>query len=171
MNQFSNPSRTRAIRNAFKDAYAGALGGLSVHFGEITQQTFSKKPGLSGSGGPRAVLAYYFAVWSISFGKFGEFRVPIVIDSPNQQGQDALNMHNVIEFVSAKMSFDTQMILLSEVDAPWDFDKKIELDSPYSLLRNEEYAGLSQKLEPLVDKMYTSLRINKNLFGEWDLSQ
>jgi len=167
MNELTDRDRAKAIIDHFRMAYASALSDLRLPNIEFKQQVLSRRPDLSGSGGPRSVLAYYSAIWSVSYGHYGAFNVPLVVDSPNQQGQDSINLPKVIEFVSTKLPKNAQLILSSETDVVWPFDRKIMLDRPYQMLETESYDEVESMLTPLVDGMYEYLRKNRNLFGEW----
>ncbi len=170
MRGFFNRNKTKEIMEIFRNAYTYAMNELAIPGAIKSNQGMSRRPTLSGSGGPRLVLAYYYAIWSVCFGKHGAFRVPIVIDSPNQQGQDDVNLPKMLDFISDKMKPDTQLFLLTEAEVLSGFDHKIELDTPYGLLRSTEYEIIAKELDGLVDKMYENQKRQRNLFGDFDLN-
>ena len=85
----------------------------------------------------------------------GLFLIPLVIDSPNQQGQDELNLPKVIEFVSTKLPQQTQLILGSEIEADHSFDNKIVLERAYQLPEASSFSEAEAEIEPLLRKMYS----------------
>lgn len=88
--------------------------------------------------------------------------VPLVIDSPNQQGQDNIKLPKVIKFISEKLPASAQLILRSEIDTEHPFDKKIVLDSPYKLLAEQFFDEADAELEPLETLMYLGLKSNED---------
>lgn len=88
--------------------------------------------------------------------------MPLVIDSPNQQGQDNIKLPKVIKFISEKLPASAQLILRSEIDTEHPFDKKIVLDSPYKLLAEQFFDEADAELEPLETLMYLGLKSNED---------
>jgi oligoribonuclease (3'-5' exoribonuclease) len=85
-----------------------------------------------------------------------------VRDSPNQQGQDKVNLPTILKFISEHLPKDSQIILGSEIDAEHFFDKRIMLNIPYSLLLEEEYEQVNKVINPRVDLMYAQLKAKQN---------
>ena len=83
--------------------------------------------------------------------------MPIVIDSPNQQAQDDINMPKVLIFIANNLPTEMQLIVGSEIDTMSGFDKKMELNVPYGLLEEQEFEKVNSKLEPLLRIMYDNL--------------
>ena len=152
LKELTDKDRSKRIINKFRESYSSALVSLNLPMIDIKRQRLTSRPSLSGSGGPREILAYYSAIWE-TVGEFGEFVVPIVVDSPNQQGQDHENLPKVLEFVSKKLPSSNQVIIGSEMDAGYEFDKIIELDRPYSLLHEEEFDSLNEMMSGYIQKM------------------
>ena len=96
MKAYTDRKRKQVIRQRFRDQYIYARNMLNLFAVDVSRQQISNRPDLSGSGGPRAVLAYYSALWQICSptGQDGNQppSIPLVIDCPNQQGQDAKNL-------------------------------------------------------------------------------
>ena len=88
--------------------------------------------------------------------------MPLVIDSPNQQGQDDINLPKVIKFISEKLPGSSQLILGSEIDSEHPFDKRIVLDSPYKLLEEQFFEEADAELGPLETLMYLGLKSSEN---------
>jgi len=70
----------------------------------------------SGSTQPRALLAYFFSVLNVIANNGTAFFAPIVIDEPNQQGQDEVNMPSVLDFIVRERPAGRQVVLGIESD-------------------------------------------------------
>ncbi len=158
MNELTDRKRSTTIQNKFRESFASALFKLNMPQSEKARPTLNSRPSISGSGGPRSILAYYAAIWDVCCGETGSFLIPLVIDSPNQQGQDDINLPRVIEFVSTQMPKNTQLILGSEIDVDHPFDKKIVLDRQYQLLDDNFFDEAEAEIEPLMQSMYSITR-------------
>ena len=161
MKELEDKAKSKKIRDKFRNTYAASLYHLNISQIATSKANLANRPNISGSGGPRSVLAYYSALWELCFGPSGSFLVPMIVDSPNQQGQDDINLPKVIEFVSSMLPKNTQLIFGSEIDTEFVFDKKIVLDSPYNLLGREHFVQAAEKIDPMAKKMYEALRPQK----------
>ncbi|WP_074924415.1 hypothetical protein [Delftia lacustris] len=115
------------------------------------------QPDLSGSGGPRSLLAYYAAIWRTAHGSNATYDIPVVIDSPNQQAQDDINLPAVLEFIAKDLPDDIQLIVGLETSTEFPFDYELHLERKYSVLIEEEWDITYSKVEPLLHAMYTNL--------------
>lgn len=154
MGKLTDRNKSKEILKIFRDAYSVALVELSLPMTDTGKAKLTSRPNLSGSGGPRSVLAYYAAIWAACYGEKGSFRIPLVVDSPNQQGQDHINLPKVISFLSGKLPRGAQFILGSEIDTDILFDRKIELTEQYKLLSESDFDEAEVTLGPLVSAMY-----------------
>ncbi len=154
MLKLTDKKHSKAILKQYRQAYTNALFELNLPAAETARMMLQHRPNDSGSGGPRAILAYYAAIWDVCCGKSGSFTVPLVIDSPNQQGQDDINLPKVINFISDKLPEAVQLILGSEIDTEHFFDKKIILETPYGLLEEKFFDEADLVLRPLETLMY-----------------
>lgn len=154
MNKLTDRNRSMEILKIFREAYSSALVELSLPMTDTGKAKLTSRPKLSGSGGPRSVLAYYAALWAACYSEKGSFSVPLVIDSPNQQGQDYINLPKVISFLSDKLPQEAQLILGSEIDTDQPFDQKIELTEQYKLLSESDFDEAEATIGPLVAAMY-----------------
>lgn len=154
MNKLTDRNRSKEILKIFREAYSAALVELSLPMTDTGKAKLTSRPNLSGSGGPRSILAYYAALWAACYGEKGSFRIPLVVDSPNQQGQDHINLPKVISFLSEKLPRGAQLILGSEIDTDLPFDRKIELTEQYNVLSESDFNEAEAALGPLVSAMY-----------------
>lgn len=156
LKKHSDKKRKKMIIEDYRGFYTVALSELNMPPIEMKRQQLRSRPSLSGSGGPRELLAYYSSLWK-TISKHGDFNVPIVIDSPNQQGQDEYNLPLVLEYVATKLPDNNQIIIGSEIETEHDFDNKIEFQKPYQLLDEEEYEKQNSHFSPFVNAMMKEL--------------
>lgn len=159
---FSDRKRSKAILTTFRDAYAAALVSLNVSGIDTANAKLTSRPDISGSAGPRSLLAYYGAIWQTCYSGDGSFAIPLVIDSPNQQGQDIINMPKVLEYLTSHLPNRAQVIVGSETDTDLTFDNKLVLDDPYKILKESEFLAIQSLLDPLVAKMHEAIQAQHN---------
>lgn len=158
MKTLRNPKRTRAILKDFRSYYETDRVALQLPAFNASKMKLTSRPDLSGSGGPRSILAYYAALWQTVQGRTGTFDVPVVIDSPNQQAQDDLNLPAVLQFIARELPEKMQLIVGLETTTDFPFDKELHLDMKYSLLREDEWDAAERIVEPLLGKMYSTMQ-------------
>ena len=152
-------SRERSIEilAVFRAAYADALFRLNLPSQDTAKARLTSRPNVSGSGGPRSLLAYYSAIWAASVGTHGFMTMPLVVDSPNQQGQDDFNLPLVLGYLAERLPEECQIIVGTEMDTDHIFDRTILLDEPYKILKENMFEQVSAELDPLVNMMYVAL--------------
>jgi hypothetical protein len=160
LKSLTSRERSKEILYTFRKTYADSIRELNLPPIDTARSALHKRPSLSGSGGPRQLLAYYNAIWTVVFGAYGNFRVPIVIDSPNQQGQDDINLPAILKFLGDGLPQGAQVIVGSEIPAPTFFDKVYTLpdDTQYSFLLKEEFSKVEKFIEPLEQKLFEEMR-------------
>ncbi len=158
LKELTNPNRSKEILNSFREAYASALISLNLPPIETSKLRLTSRPALSGSGGPRSILAYYGALWRTCLGKYASFSIPLVVDSPNQQGQDDINLPKVLKFIANDLPTGTQIIVGTEMETDHIFDNTIVCDQPYKFLNDNEFTAVSGVIEPLAKLMYDELQ-------------
>jgi predicted nucleic acid-binding Zn-ribbon protein len=133
--------RRKRINAVFRGHYRDARTQLNLDARDVSKVQVSSRPDISGSGGPREVLAYYAALWWLSRDQEFEspFSTPLVVDCPAQSGQDIVNLPAMIRFISTGLPLDAQVIMTYEADVPDEFDHRINLIGKQSLLVESEY--------------------------------
>lgn len=157
--KLNNKDRKDSILSRFNSLINIFLIKLNVH--TLNSEEFSDIP-LSvksqGSDTPRALLAYYYAIL-FTYKEFTTLPLfPLIIDSPNQQDQDANNRNRIINFIFENTPDDCQLIL-GTVDLH-GVDYKGNTISPVTklkLLDNEEYDESYNEVAPLLDLLQSSL--------------
>jgi rubrerythrin len=159
MKVFRSAKRRKSIKETFQAEYQRARRSLNLPFRDVSRMQVYSRPDISGSGGPREVLAYYAAIWWVSRSpEFGSpFSVPVVVDCPAQSGQDTTNLPAMIRFISTGLPADAQILLTFEADVPDEFDKRIEFDSAFSLLLEAEYDQVGSSIFPKLEAMQVAL--------------
>lgn len=119
-------------------------------------QEFTKLPARiseTGSDLPRSILAYFLAVLNTMNEFSTSFFGPIVIDSPNQQDQDATNVGAMIDLIVKAVPDDAQVILgtVSLHDQTFDDADIIEFTDKLQVLRADEFESVQATLKPFID--------------------
>lgn len=164
VNQFDLPERTKAINEFYSERmelFANKLGVPDL------REDVKKRPdasiSASGSALPRSLLAYQFAVLHTAKEKGDAKHFPVVIDSPNQQGQDAEHLKQMLTFIVKRTPSDQQLILAVE-DRPSEFNfdgQVVELTTPFGLLEANQYDLACEELREIV--MAVESGINQHL--------
>jgi hypothetical protein len=106
----------------------------------------------TGSTLPRSLLGYQFAIFTL-ISKYSPSTVcPLVIDSPNQQGQDGQHLPEILKFIAAHQPADSQLILGLETTLDIDFGGKT-INTPTekrSLLQKDQYEDVRSKFAALM---------------------
>ena len=112
--KLNNKERKESIVSRFNTLIDLFLMKLNVH--TLNSDGFSDIP-LSvrsqGSDTPRALLAYYYAILFTSKEFTSLPLFPLVIDSPNQQDQDAINRNKIIKALLHPCSKNKSMLLIN----------------------------------------------------------
>ena len=151
---FDDPDRTDRILDRYHNLMRSHLNELRVfNLPERAYQQVWAHISETGSDLPRALLAYYFSILNL----IGEFSTstmcPIVIDSPNQQGQDQESIRAMLQFMRDRRPKGSQMILAIEEEAGVSFGGSVvELSEKHSLLRTSEYDDVAAVISPLLSR-------------------
>jgi hypothetical protein len=150
-------SRSQEIRDYFYDhlqKYAVALGVTSID--EQRKPQLSSVSVRRGSEGPRGLMAYYYAFLQTARKYSSSAFCPIVIDAPNQQGQDDLNMPRIMKFILEDRPADSQVIVATEqlfgVD-PATVDVKEVGKRSHQVLREEDFESVSDLMRPYLGQL------------------
>lgn len=151
-----NSARMVEIRSDFNDRYAQFAKELGVPQSMQERSGPSQnKPKQGGSGGPRAILAYYFALAHTAAKYSTGILPPLVVDSPHQQAQDDINRPIVTEFIFRNRVPGQQLIVGLEEPPPekvllGNKDARFDLAAKYGLLSTEEFLKVRDFLAPFI---------------------
>ena len=138
--EYEDKKRSSMIEATYIKQIEIYLNSLNVNLNPNVYKRLNSEINTTGSELPRALLAYYFSFFKVMKEYSSSFFCPIVIDSPNQQAQDAINIKAMLEFIRDNQPEDTQMILGLEDSFGVEFTgNKITLDKPRQLLNEAEY--------------------------------
>jgi len=159
MKGLRSPKRRKEIRDFFQERYRDARVRLNLMSKDMKKVQVTTRPNVSGSGGPREVLAYYAALWWTSEAdRFNSpFSLPIVVDCPAQSGQDAKNLPAMLHFLSVGLPTNAQVFVTHESDIQEQFDKRIELSEARSLLSPAEFQSVATSVLPKIELMQQAL--------------
>lgn len=109
----------------------------------------------TGSDLPRAVLSYHLALMRTIFKFSTALTAPMVIDSPNQQDQDAGNVAAMIALIVESRPQDGQTVLgtVSLHDQKIVDGKVITFRDKGAVLAAEEYESVTARFRPFLDQM------------------
>ena len=157
--KLNSKERKETIVSRFNTLIDLFLVQLNVH--TLNSDEFNDIP-LSvksqGSDTPRALLAYYYAILFTSKEHTSLPLFPLIIDSPNQQDQDAANRNKIINFILDNTPDDYQLIM-GTVDlhgAEYD-GHTISIATRLQLLDKNEFEDGYNTVAPLLDRLQASL--------------
>ncbi|MEA3474233.1 MAG: hypothetical protein U9R70_12465 [Pseudomonadota bacterium] len=151
---FTDRKRSKEIKDAFTTRLAEFAQRLDVAL-DPAAASLSGIRIARGSEGPRALLAYYYAFLHVS-AKFSDgVRFPIVVDAPNQQGQDATHLPGMLAFILDQAPADSQIIVATEDVGDLDLDgvELMTVNSDRQVLRSEEFDAVSAVFKPFQDAL------------------
>ncbi|MBB4097475.1 hypothetical protein [Sphingomonas kyeonggiensis] len=127
---------------------------LGVTFGAAAKKSVSPKINETGSYGPRAILAYHFALLHTIREYTTSCLCPIILDTPLQQDQDEKNAAAIIAFALKNRPRDMQLVLgtVSLHGAAYD-GHVINPQVKESLLREDEFEAVNGYMRPFINKM------------------
>ncbi|MEX1040481.1 MAG: hypothetical protein WDZ51_07620 [Pirellulaceae bacterium] len=155
MRKLIAPKRTKEIKEYYQGRMSVYLRLLNVtELSESSYENVHSQIKENGSDGPRALLAFYFAILK-SIEKYSTTTIcPIVIDSPNQQDQDVDNWRRILEFMRDQRPPEAQMILGLVDDLGIDMGGEVvELTHYRQLLQKDEYHDVATRVRPFLDKV------------------
>ena len=154
----SNERESRERRTSIHQTYSNLMMRYTQ---ELNVRTLSdrvfKNPDSNvpetGSDLPRALMAYYYSILHIMRQHSPSAFCPIVIDSPNQQGQDEGNLVSLLTFIRDRKPRDSQLILGVEDQRGVEFPGHImHLTTALKLLSEGEYEEVSAEIMPLLQE-------------------
>lgn len=149
-------NRTREIKDFFAAHLIEFATTLDVRVESGRSGSISTMQHARGSEGPRGLAAYYYAFLH-TVRQFGTSTFcPIVIDAPNQQGQDGEHLPEIISFLVNRRPSDAQLIL--GVEEPVGITERDALivsvgEQKRQLLSDEHFGPVSLHLRPYLAQL------------------
>lgn len=156
MNEFTDRTRTSEIRKFYRARLSMYSQELDVHLDDPEKQSIVSINVARGSEGPRALLAYYYAFLHTKVKFTSSVRFPVVIDSPNQQGQDKVHLPQMVKFIFDHVPDDAQTIVATE-DASGLSLEGVTIatygEAKRQVLREKEFETVKAVFEPFFQKI------------------
>ncbi|MGX7877299.1 hypothetical protein ACVDG5_035960 [Mesorhizobium sp. ORM6] len=133
--------------------FLNALAVQNIDHDSVTK--IDRKINDTGSDLPRAVLSYHLALMRTIFKFSTALTAPMVIDSPNQQDQDAGNVAAMISLIVESRPQDGQTILgtVSLHDQEIVDGKVITFHEKGAVLTADKYDSVAARFRPFLDQM------------------
>ena len=156
MRRTQDRKRIALIRDTFASDLVRFATQLDVRVGDVRKGSIAGMNFARGSEGPRGLAAYFYACLH-TVAKFGSGTFcPVVIDAPNQQGQDDKHLPAIIKMLLNQRPRDSQLIL--GVEEPIGVDgsgaEVIRVgERQNQLLRDADFESVSVRLKPLMAQL------------------
>ena len=148
MNSLTSRKRSGEILKFYRALLAKYAFDLDVSLENDGAQPIHSIQAARGSEGPRGLLAYYYAFLRTGHEYATATSFPIVIDAPNQQGQDAVHLPQMLQFIFAEAPADAQIIVAVEEASqglPTDIDVRSYGVQRRQVLREAEFDEVNER--------------------------
>ena len=154
MKATEDKTRKDAINDKYLRYMSRFLKNLNVlSLDEKSYKSITSTIKESGSTQPRALMAYYYSILHLASEYGTSAFCPIVIDAPNQQGQDKENLPLMLKFIVDNQPENSQIILAIEETHDIDFGAKmVNLTRKRKLLDPESFEGIERRMRPFLTK-------------------
>lgn len=156
MNEFTDRTRISEIRKFYRTRLSMFSQELDVHLDDPEKQSIVSINVARGSEGPRALLAYYYAFLHTKIEFTTNARFPVVIDSPNQQGQDKVHLPQMVKFIFDHVPGDAQTIVATEDASGLEFEGVTIAtygEAKRQVLREKEFDRVKAVFDPFFQKI------------------
>lgn len=155
LKSLEDKERRSTIMTFYRTTMARNAQQLEVdNLPESSYKNIVGKISQTGSKLPRALTAYYFAIFETIQQYSSAVYCPLVIDSPNQQAQDLSHIDLLLKFINEMQPGDSQLILGLEELYGMEFDCPIiELTEKNQLLSRDEFPSVNQEVGTYLDQM------------------
>jgi hypothetical protein len=147
----SSPQRRDTILGSYRDRMTRYLEALNVD--TLPRHDYEDVVGRireTGSDLPRALLAYYYSVLHTMQHYGSSVYCPIILDSPNQQGQDRENLPAMLRFIFGNRPEGSQLIVACEdLHGIEPEGTIIEFGERLSALTKHQYDEVSGAVRPV----------------------
>jgi len=154
--KLDDKKRRKEIEACYAEFMASFLRTLNVRKIDFDSAgKIARKVNDTGSDQPRAVLAYYLALMKTVFRFSSALTAPMIIDSPNQQDQDATNVAAMIALIMSSRPDNGQTILgtVRLHDQKVEEGEVIELVDELSALSPDQYPGILETMNSFLGRM------------------
>jgi hypothetical protein len=155
LKRITDPKRTERITSFFAKnfgAFARQLDVRATYQGKGVSATRLPR----GSEGPRGLVSYYYAILQTAREFGSSVFCPILVDAPNQQGQDSEHLPAILKFLAAQRPSGSQVIIASEESFGvfGDDVHVVEVGiARNQVLSESEFESVAQKMRPLLGQL------------------
>lgn len=166
LSRLSNKDIEKAVEQYYKDSVKALASKLDVTQKELGGRLAigRKPPEASGSPFPRTALANNLALVATHH-KFGNGPTfPLVVDTPQQKGQDDPNLAKALNEVFAAVGVNQRILAVEKLPTGWlpaTDVKVIEFIHDRALLQRSAFEGVAVKVRPFLKAMDEALRHNE----------
>jgi len=156
MNEFTDRARKTEIMKFYRTRLSLYSQELDVHLDDPENQSIVSINVARGSEGPRALLAYYYAFLHTKIAYTDNVRFPVVIDSPNQQGQDKVHLPQMVKFIFDHVPDGAQTIVATEDASGLEFEGVTIAtygEAKRQVLREKEFDRVKAFFDPFFQKI------------------
>ena len=156
MASLTSSQRSGEILKFYRARLAQYALELDVTLEQGGTQLIHRIQAARGSEGPRGLLAYYYAFLQTRAQFTGATAFPIVIDAPNQQGQDAVHLPQMLKFIFAQAPQDSQVIVAAEEvgpSLPADIDVRSYGEQRRQVLREADFDEVRDRFLPYTQQL------------------
>ena len=153
VHEFEDKKRKKEINEYYFDLLTQFINQLDIY--KLNAEKYKKincTVEEQGSDLPRGILAYYYSVLHTINKYSSSTFAPIIIDEPNQQGQDQENLPKMIKFIFEKQPKDSQLIMGLEDLRDVSFKGElIKISSDRSVLEESKFLVIWNEIKPYLD--------------------
>jgi predicted nucleic acid-binding Zn-ribbon protein len=156
MVKLTSSRRSAEILNFYRERLSEYALALDVTLDGAAPQSITAIQAARGSEGPRGLLAYYYAFLQTRAVFTDATSYPIVIDAPNQQGQDAVHLPQMLDFIFNRAPEGSQVIVAAE-EAGQGLPNDVEIRSygerKRQVLREAEFEEVRDRFAAYTNQM------------------
>ena len=151
MRETESKLRRQEILTYFADTLSKFASELDVNMPKSKRDVIQGAKFGRGSQGPRGLAAYYYAFLQTA-GQYGSSAFcPIVVDAPNQQGQDKGHLDQIIRFLLTRAPEDAQIIIGTEAISDHHGAKVLDVThKKQQVLREDKYDEVVEYVRPFL---------------------
>lgn len=154
---FESRKRANEIREAFKSVYTEILNNVNIPLSFLKLRDFVQVLDNTGSELPRLIYAYHISLYLYNVRNNRGIFKWLVVDTPNQQGQDDENLKYIDNVMSELMDTNGQFILGTERETGFETNAAnvIKLTKHKQALQPENF----QRHKQLIEKIITNSKV------------
>lgn len=155
--KYENKEREKNIRSFFADELRSFSDRLGINKAELASKSgIGSRPPSGGSSGPRGVLAVHLSLLSANR-EYGVGPIfPFVIDTPQQSGQDPLNLTRMMTSAFDQSNNQMQVFIATEtLPTGWNMEVEnlLQFSRKRQLLNEESFNNEISFLAPLMNSI------------------